>query len=203
MSFDRIAVLTLIVSIQSSLFDIVQPSTGSCGRCNDAYGAKAGIRVTINAQVCVSYAQKNKNVARFFGKVCPWDAGGKLRPVRKLGLAGPTQKSLRSSWPVLRAAVLTLFESCLHKTVYSMMKPKKRKPESETGRRDGTRMTKRKFCPKWLEEFQWSKFDSTEKQMKCEVCLDAYICKPRSFQNFVHGANNFPELKSNMTSVWY
>ena len=70
MSFDRIAVLTLIVSIQSSLFDIVQPSTGSCGRCNDAYGVKAGIRVTINAQVCVSYAQKNKKVARFFGKVC-------------------------------------------------------------------------------------------------------------------------------------
>ena len=52
-------------------------------------------------------------------------------------------------------------------------------------------MKKRKFCPKWLKEFQWLKYDSTEKQMKCKVCLDAYGCQAKPSQSFVHGANNF------------
>ena len=157
----------------------------------------------ITAKVCASCThKKQKGWALFCYKVHPWGAEGKLRLVKKLGLAGPTQKSLRSSWRVLRAAVLTLTESSLHKTVYLMMKPEKRKSESDTGWRDGTQMTKHKFCLRCLEEFQWSKFDSTEKQMKCKVFLDAYGCKPKPSRNFVYGPNNFPALKSNMKSVW-
>ena len=52
-------------------------------------------------------------------------------------------------------------------------------------------MKKRKICPKWLQEFQWLKYDLTEKQIKCKVCLDAYGYKPKPSQSFVHGGNNF------------
>ena len=49
---------------------------------------------------------------------------------------------------------------------------------------------KHKLCPKWLGELHWLKYDSTEKQMKWKVCLDAYGWKPNPSQNFLHWANN-------------
>ena len=55
----------------------------------------------------------------------------------------------------------TLFEIVQHST--------SRKPESDKDLRDDAQLKKRKFCPKWLEEFQWLKYESTEKQMKCKV----------------------------------
>ena len=82
----------------------------------------------------------------------------------------------------------TLFKIVQHST---SGKPEKRKPESDKDLRDDAQLKKHKFCPKWLEEFQWLKYESTEKQMKCKVCLDAYGRKPKPSQSFVHGANNF------------
>lgn len=43
------------------------------------------------------------------------------------------------------------------------------------GAGDDTQVKKRKFCPKWLEVFHWLKYDSTEKRMKCNVCLDRCV----------------------------
>lgn len=54
----------------------------------------------------------------------------------------------------------------------TLRKPEKRKPESDTDQGDDTQVKKHKFCPKWLGEFHWLKYDSTEKQMKCTVCLE-------------------------------
>ena len=105
---------------------------------------------------------QNEKEIQFFAKVRLWDAG-------KLVLAVPTHKSLRKSWHVLRAAILSLVWSCLYKRVYSILFS----------------------LHQWLKEFQWLKYDSTEKQMKCKNCLDAYGCKPKSSPNFVHGANNW------------
>ena len=42
---------------------------------------------------------------------------------------------------------------------------RKEKPRSDTDLGNDTQVKKRKFCPKWLEEFQWLKYDSTDKQM--------------------------------------
>ena len=47
-----------------------------------------------------TFEPKNETDAQVFGEVHPWDTGKKIRLVRKLGLVGPTQKSLRSSWHV-------------------------------------------------------------------------------------------------------
>ena len=69
-------------------------------------------------------------------------------------------------------------------------KPEKRKPESDTDQGDDTQGKKHKLCPKWLGELRWLKYDSTEKQMKWKVCLDAYGWKPNPSQNFLHWANN-------------
>ena len=79
----------------------------------------------------------------------------------------------------------------IQKSLFHIFDIRKRKPESDTDLRDDTQVKKRKFCPKWLKEFQWLKYDSTEKQMKCKVCLDAYSCQAKPSQSFVHGANNF------------
>ena len=57
------------------------------------------------------------------------------------------------------------------KSLFNIFDIRKRKPESDTDLRYDTQVKKRKFCPKWKEEFQWLKYDSTEKQMKCKVCL--------------------------------
>ena len=66
----------------------------------------------------------------------------------------------------------------IHKSLFDIVrpstlrKPEKRKPESDTDQGDDTQVKKHKFCPKWLGEFHWLKYDSTEKQMKCKVCLE-------------------------------
>jgi len=61
------------------------------------------------------------------------------------------------------------------KSLFTIVQPSAlKKPESDTDRGDDTQVKKRKFCLKWLEEFQWSYCDSTEKRMKCwkfKVCL--------------------------------
>ena len=54
----------------------------------------------------------------------------------------------------------------------TLRKPEKRKPESDADQGDDTQVKKHKFCPKWLREFHWLKYDSTEKQMKLTVCLE-------------------------------
>jgi len=39
-----------------------------------------------------------------------------------------------------------------------------RKPESDTDRGDDTQMKKCKFRSEWLEDFQWLKYDSTDRK---------------------------------------
>ena len=45
------------------------------------------------------------------------------------------------------------------KSLFNIFYIRKRKPESDTDLRDDTQVKQRKFCPKWLEEFQWLKYD--------------------------------------------
>ena len=137
-----------------------------------------------------SYTHKKmiKNT-QFFAKVHPWDAG-------KLGLAGPTQKFVIVMVCPSSPYFVTRWVMSIHKSLFDIVrpstlrKPEKRKPESDADQGDDTQVKKHKLCPKWLGEFHWLKYDSTEKQMKCKVCLDAYGWKPNASQNFLHGANN-------------
>lgn len=81
------------------------------------------------------------------------------------------------------------------KTLFDIVRPstsipketsgQKRKPDSQ----ETVQPKKRMFCSKWLEEFSW--LISTENQMKCKTCLDAYGCSAKPSQAFVHGATNF------------
>jgi len=102
---------------------------------------------------------KNEKDAQFFGKVHPWDPGKKLRLVGKLGLEGPAQISLRSSWHVLWGTILSFVRSCLHKSIYSIfsslqhwvnLKKGNLKVIQIRGGGDDTQAKKCKFCPKWL-----------------------------------------------------
>ena len=55
-----------------------------------------------------------------FANVCPWNEGKKFQLVRRLGVAGPTQKSLWSSLHLLWSAILSQSKACLLKRVYSI-----------------------------------------------------------------------------------
>lgn len=77
------------------------------------------------------------------------------------------------------------------KSLFDIFDIRKRKPESDADLWDDTLVKKPIFFPKWLGEFKWLKYDSTEKQIKGKVCLDTYGCKPKPSQSFLHGANNF------------
>ena len=67
-----------------------------------------------------------------------------------------------------------------HKNVFHIVQPstlrksEKGKPESDTDQGDDAEVKIGNLFPKWLEEFGWLKYDSTEKQMKCKVCHNAY-----------------------------
>ena len=136
--------------------------------------------------------RKIKKEAQFLANVRLREAGKNFRLVRRLGLAGITQISLRSSWHVPGHAILSRLKACLLKRVYSI---------SSIFERGNLKVTQicgmipywrnQIFFPKWLGEFKWLKYDSTEKQIKGKVCLDTYGCKPKLSQSFLHGANNF------------
>ena len=114
---------------------------------------------------------KNDKDTQFLAKVRPWDA-------RKLGLAGPTQKFVIVMACPSNPYFVTRWVMSIHKSLFDIVrpstlrKPEKRIPESDTDQGDDTQVKKHKFCPKWLGEFHWLKYDSTEKQMKCKVCLE-------------------------------
>ena len=111
---------------------------------------------------------------------------------RKSGSGRPYPKTLRviMACPSRRHFVTRQVMS-IRKSLFDIVQPSTlRKPESDTDRGDDTQVKIHKFCPKWLEEFHWLNYDSSEKEMKCKVCPYAYGCKPKPSQNFVHGANN-------------
>lgn len=91
----------------------------------------------------------------------PRDAGKRFRLVRRLGLAGP--------YPRITAIIMACPLTCHFVIVKSMSTQKglfnifdirKGKPGSDTDLGDDTQVKKHRFCPKWLEEFQWLKYDS-------------------------------------------
>ena len=45
-----------------------------------------------------------------------------------------------------------------------------------------SRPKKRVFKSKWLEEFSWLMYSSTDDHMKCKTCLDANGCLATNFQ---------------------
>ena len=47
------------------------------------------------------------------------------------------------------------------------------------------------FKFKWLYEFSWLMYISTNNHMKCKTCLDAYGCSAKPSQSYVQGATNF------------
>lgn len=57
------------------------------------------------------------------------------------------------------------------KSLFNIFYIRQRKPESDTDLRDDTQVKKRKFCPKWLEEFQWLKYDQTKNKWRVEFVL--------------------------------
>ena len=87
------------------------------------------------------------------------------------------------------------------KTLYDLFQPsttksrktsstgQKRKPEEDPQEILGPK--KRVFSSKWLEQFAWLVYVSTENHMKCKTCLDAYGRSAKPSQAFVHGATNF------------
>ena len=64
---------------------------------------------------------------------------------------------------------VTCWDMAMQKSLFDIVrpstlsKPEKRKPESDTDQGDDTQGKKHKLCPKWLGEFHWLKYDSTEK----------------------------------------
>ena len=75
-------------------------------------------RVPINAQM---WKMKKKwKGCTVFANVCPSNEGKKFQLVRRLGVAGPTQKSLWSSSHFLWPAILSQSKACLLKRVYSI-----------------------------------------------------------------------------------
>ena len=115
---------------------------------------------------------KNEKETQFFAKVYPWEA-------QKLGLAGPKicDHHVMSFQPLFchllgHGNAKEFIRYCQAFNILS--KPEKRKPERDRDQGDDTQGKKHKLCPKWLGEFHWLKYDSTEKQMKCKVCLHAY-----------------------------
>jgi len=87
------------------------------------------------------------------------------------------------------------------KTLFDIFQPStvKRSQSSSTGQtrksdKDSQEISgpkKHVFSSKWLEEFAWLVYVSTENHMKCKTCLDAYGRSAKSSQAFVHGATNF------------
>ena len=87
------------------------------------------------------------------------------------------------------------------KTLYDIFQPSTTKPSqtSSTGQKrksdedpqeiSGPR--KRVFSSKWLEQFAWLVYVSTENHMICKTCLDAYGRSAKPSQAFMHGATNF------------
>ena len=127
------------------------------------------IRVPINSQVCILYAQKMKRKHSFLptciiGRHKNWVW---LAQKFEIIVACPSSPYFVTCWDM--AMQKSLFDIVRPST---LRKPEKRKPESDTDQGDDTQVKKHKFCPKWLGEFHWLKYDSTEKQMKCTVCLE-------------------------------
>ena len=69
---------------------------------------------------CAFYTHKNWKGCTVFANVCPSNEGKKFQLVRRLGVAGPTQKSLWSSSHLLWPAILSQSKACLLKRVYSI-----------------------------------------------------------------------------------
>jgi len=65
----------------------------------------------------------------------------------------------------------------------------KRKSDADPQEVSGSK--KRVFNSKWLEEFTWVVYVSTENHMKCKTCVNAYGRSAKPSQAFVHGATNF------------
>ena len=111
---------------------------------------------------------------------------------------GTTQTSLQPSWriPIIRHFVHAVMSA--QKTLYDLFQPsttkssstgQKREPEEDPQEILGAK--KRVFSSKWLEQFAWLVYVSTENHMKCKTCLDAYGLSAKPSQAFVHGATNF------------
>lgn len=104
-----------------------------------------------------------KRTHSFFAKLHPWDAG-------KLSPASPTQKFVIIMACPSSPYFDTHWVMSIHKSLFDIVrpstlrKPEKRKPESDTDQGDDTQVNEHKFCPKWLGEFHWLKYDSTAKQ---------------------------------------
>ena len=69
---------------------------------------------------CAFYTHKKWKGCTVFANVCPSNEGKKFQLVRRLGVAGPTQKSLWSSLHLLWPAILSQSKACLLKRIYSI-----------------------------------------------------------------------------------
>lgn len=154
------------------------------------------IRVPINSQVCILYAQKMKRKHSFLPKCILGRHKNWVWLAQKfvIIMSCPSSPCFVTCWDM--AMQKSLFDIVRPST---LSKPEKRKPERDRDQGDDTQGKKHKLCPKWLGEFHWLKYDSTEKQMKCKVCLHAYGWKPNPSQNFLHGANNLVLI---LASLW-
>lgn len=117
---------------------------------------------------CEKWKKKWKGCT-VFANVCPWNEGKKFQLVRRLGVAGPTQKSLWSSSHFLWPAILSQSKACLLKRVYSIYLILKR--------------GNLKVIQIWgmIPEGRNTNFTLNglkKKQTKLKVCLDAYGCQP-------------------------
>ena len=82
-----------------------------------------------------------------------------------------------------------IFQPSTAKRSQSSSTGQKRKSDEDSQEISGPK--KRDFYSKWLEEFAWLVYVSTENHMKCKTCLDAYGRSAKSSQAFVHSATNF------------
>ena len=86
----------------------------------------------------------------------------------------------------------SLFGEYVHPTLFNVFSRRGRNQHKLrlSGRENKTdvdpqqfsRPKKRVFKSKWLEEFSWLMYSSTNDQMKCKTCLDANGCLATNFQ---------------------
>jgi len=99
---------------------------------------------------------------------------------------GPTKTGY---YPDIFATVLDLFQPSTRKSRQTSSTGQKRKPEEDPLESLGPK--KRVFSSKWLEQFAWLVYVSTENHMKCKTCVDAYGSSAKPSQAFVYVATNF------------
>ena len=151
-------------------------------------------RVPINAHVCVYDAQKYKRTHVFSSSCVPGTHKNWVLPRHLCNRLGESPCA-----PSIRHVVYSVMST--QKTLFDIFQPSTTKPSqaSSTGQKrksdeDPQEISgpkKRVFSSKWLEEFAWLVYVSTENHMKCKTCLDAYGRSPKPSQAFVHGATNF------------